>query len=870
MTKQNLLFEVKTTTPLMEQYLEMKARHPDAILLYRVGDFYETFGEDAITTSGVLGITLTSRNNGGSDIELAGFPFHALDNYLPKLVRGGYRVAICEQLEKPGKGKKVLKRGISDIVTPGITLDGRLLDQKKNNYLASFFVQDLEHTGLALADVSTGEFYLAEGNLISLNRMLQNFSPSELLLPKSMKGNFEQLIGSGYYTYFLDDWHYSDSFAYKKLTQHFNVVNLKGFGVDEWRLAQMAAGSLLQYLERNETINPRQLSGMSRLIDQESMWMDKFTIRNLELIHPLNESGQSLINVIDRTTTPMGARMLNKWLLMPLIDRKSIVDRHNAVRFLVQETNLREELLSALNGFGDLERLVAKLPMHKINPREFKAVGKALEKIQKIKVLLCHTSDSLLLESVNALDGCADLHRSIEFALESDAPVALNKGGIFKSGYNRELDDLKYILTNSKDLLLEIQKEESLRTGITNLKIGYNSVFGYYLEVTNKYKNQDIIPPDWIRKQTMSTGERYITSRLKELEDKILGAEEKIISLEEELYKELIESAQAYLMPLQKNARTAALLDCLLGFAIQAEQFQYVQPEITDGDAIMIEGGRHPVIERMLPTGESFIPNDIFIDRDQQQILMITGPNMSGKSAILRQTALICILAQAGSFVPCNKAILGIHDRLFTRVGASDNISSGESTFMVEMNETSAILNNLSARSLVLLDEIGRGTSTYDGISIAWSIACFLHHSPLRPKTLFATHYHELNELGEELPRVKNFHVATKESGKNVIFLRKLLEGGSEHSFGIHVAQMAGMPEAIIRSARKKLAQLESARQHHDGKSEGLNLKVVPINNNSLMEEEILNLNTEAMRPIEALIKLNELQERLRRRLKEE
>lgn len=632
----------------------------------------------------------------------------------------------------------------------------------------------------------------------------------------------------------------------------------------------MAAGSLLQYLERNETINPRQLSGMSRLIDQESMWMDKFTIRNLELIHPLNESGQSLINVIDRTTTPMGARMLNKWLLMPLIDRKSIVDRHNAVRFLVQETNLREELLSALNGFGDLERLVAKLPMHKINPREFKAVGKALEKIQKIKVLLCHTSDSLLLESVNALDGCADLHRSIEFALESDAPVALNKGGIFKSGYNRELDDLKYILTNSKDLLLEIQKEESLRTGITNLKIGYNSVFGYYLEVTNKYKNQDIIPPDWIRKQTMSTGERYITSRLKELEDKILGAEEKIISLEEELYKELIESAQAYLMPLQKNARTAALLDCLLGFAIQAEQFQYVQPEITDGDAIMIEGGRHPVIERMLPTGESFIPNDIFIDRDQQQILMITGPNMSGKSAILRQTALICILAQAGSFVPCNKAILGIHDRLFTRVGASDNISSGESTFMVEMNETSAILNNLSARSLVLLDEIGRGTSTYDGISIAWSIACFLHHSPLRPKTLFATHYHELNELGEELPRVKNFHVATKESGKNVIFLRKLLEGGSEHSFGIHVAQMAGMPEAIIRSARKKLAQLESARQHHDGKSEGLNLKVVPINNNSLMEEEILNLNTEAMRPIEALIKLNELQERLRRRLKEE
>ncbi|HNB32128.1 MAG TPA: DNA mismatch repair protein MutS, partial [Saprospiraceae bacterium] len=549
---------------------------------------------------------------------------------------------------------------------------------------------------------------------------------------------------------------------------------------------------------------------------------------------------------------------------------KSIVDRHNAVRYLVQEANLREELLSALNGFGDLERLVAKLPMHKINPREFKAVGKALEKIQKIIVLLCHTSDSLLLESVNALDGCANLLRNIEFALESDAPVVINKGGIFKPGYNRELDDLKYILTNSKDLLLEIQKEESLRTGITNLKIGYNSVFGYYLEVTNKYKNQDIIPPDWIRKQTMSTGERYITSRLKELEDKILGAEEKIISLEEELYKELIESAQAYLLPLQKNARTVALLDCLLGFAIQAEQFQYIQPEITDGDSIMIEGGRHPVIERMLPTGESFIPNDIFIDRDQQQILMITGPNMSGKSAILRQTALICILAQAGSFVPCNKAILGIHDRLFTRVGASDNISSGESTFMVEMNETSAILNNLSSRSLVLLDEIGRGTSTYDGISIAWSIACYLHNSPLRPKTLFATHYHELNELGEELPRVKNFHVATKESGKNVIFLRKLLEGGSEHSFGIHVAQMAGMPEAIISSARQKLAELESARQHHDGKAEGLNLKVLKINNTSLMEEEILNLNTEAISPIEALIKLNELQERLRRRLDEE
>lgn len=870
MTKQNLLFEVKTTTPLMEQYLEMKAKHPDAILLYRVGDFYETFGEDAITTSGVLGITLTSRNNGGSDIELAGFPFHALDNYLPKLVRGGYRVAICEQLEKPGKGKKVLKRGISDIVTPGITLDGRLLDQKKNNYLASFCIQDQEHAGIAFADVSTGEFYLAEGSLMSINRMLQNFSPSELLLPKSMKGNFEQLIGGGYYTYFLDDWNYSDSFAYKKITQHFNVVNLKGFGVEECRLAQMAAGSLLQYLERNETTNPRQLSGLSRLIDQDSMWMDKFTIRNLELIHPLNESGKSLSQIIDRTTTPMGARMLNKWLRMPLIDRKSIVDRHNAVHFLVHENNLREELLAAMNGFGDLERLVAKLPMHKINPREFKAVGKALEKIRKIKDLLCHTPDTLLLESVNALDGCPDLMRSIELSLESDAPVVINKGGIFKPGYHRELDDLKYVLTNSKDLLLDIQKEESIKTGITNLKIGYNSVFGYYLEVTNKYKNQNIIPPDWIRKQTMSTGERYVTSRLKELEDKILGAEEKIISLEEELYKELIEKAQVFLIPLQKNARTIALLDCLLGFAIQAEQFQYVQPEITDGDSIMIEAGRHPVIERMLPAGEPFIPNDILIDRDQQQILMITGPNMSGKSAILRQTALICILAQAGSFVPCDKAILGIQDRLFTRVGASDNISSGESTFMVEMNETSAILNNLSSRSLVLLDEIGRGTSTYDGISIAWSIACFLHNSPLRPKTLFATHYHELNELGEELPRVKNFHVATKESGKNVIFLRKLLEGGSEHSFGIHVARMAGMPESIINSARQKLAELESARQHRDEKSSGLSFKVVSVNENSLLEEEILNLNTPAMSPIEALIKLNELQERLRRRLEQE
>lgn len=865
MTNQNLLFDLKATTPLMEQYYEMKAKHPDAILLFRVGDFYETFGEDAIKTSSILGITLTSRNNGGSDIELAGFPFHSVDAYLPKLVRAGYRVAICEQLEKPSKGKKIVKRGITDLITPGVTYDSKLLDNKKNNFLAALLVQENSKMGIALADISTGEFYLAEGSIDEMNQALQSFKPSEVLLPRNYKNKLDQILFDKYYTYYLEDWIFSENYTSKKLLTHFNVHNLKGFGIEDFKLGQVAAGSILHYLDSTENTNPKHLSSITVLRKSDFLWMDKFTIRNLELIQSSSSEGKSLFEVIDFCETPMGSRMLKKWILMPLLNNTRIQERLDCVERLLNTSELAAKLNEALHSMGDLERLVSKIPQKRITPREVKHIEKSLIRVKSIKGLIQNETDILLQTFLNELNSCDTLSNQIQIQIEDEAPNTSSKGGIFKSGVYPELDELKYIVTNSKDLLLNLQKEEALKTGISNLKIGYNSVFGYYLEVTNKYKNQNLVPDHWVRKQTMSTGERYITEELKKLEEKILGAEEKILALEEEKYNYLIEQIQTYLEALQKNARCLAHLDCILSLALVAKKYNYNKPTIVSRDVLSVKNGRHPVIENQLPIGESYIPNDLFLDPNEQQIIMITGPNMSGKSAILRQTALIIILAQMGSFVPAEHAELGMIDRIFTRVGASDNIASGESTFMVEMNETAAILNNITSKSLILLDEIGRGTSTYDGISIAWSVAEFLHQSKYKPKTLFATHYHELNELAELFPRVKNFHVATKELDKTVIFLRKLIPGGSEHSFGIHVAQMAGMPRTVVLRAEQKLAELESLRSKE---TPGSSLHILSVDEPTFADqivEKMLQVDTQTLSPIEALLKIHELQNQIRK-----
>ncbi|MEP7195346.1 MAG: DNA mismatch repair protein MutS [Saprospiraceae bacterium] len=848
----------------MEQYYEMKAVHPDAILLYRVGDFYETFGEDAIKASAVLGITLTSRNNGGNDIELAGFPYHSIDAYLPKLVRAGYRVAICEQLEKPSKGKKIVKRGITDVITPGVTIDTNLLNNKKNNFLASISSNDNIKIGLALADISTGEFYVAEGDSDYINKILQSFNPSEILLPRSKKNRTDDFFTEKYYTYFLEDWIFTESFTTKKLLNHFDVINLKGFGIEDLEHAKIAAGSILYYIESTGNNNPKHLSNISRLSNEDYLWMDKFTIRNLELLEPMNSAGKSLFDILDKTYTPMGTRLLRKWVIMPLVEIDLIHLRQEAILCLISQSELSENLEQQLKSFGDLERLVAKLSLQRISPRELKQLERCLSKIEKIKKFIFGSDAKLFIESSKSLNPCNELANKINVQIEEDAPGSIQKGGIYKSGFNTELDELKYILTHSKDLILEIQKNEAIKTGITNLKIGFNSVFGYYLEVTNKYKHHNLIPETWIRKQTMSTGERYITEELKNLESKILNAEGKLLELEEALFNKLILELQEFIEPLKMNALLIAQIDCLLSLSTVAKMNNYCQPDINDSYSISIKNGRHPVIENQLPTGNPFIPNDLFLDSNEQQIIMITGPNMSGKSAILRQTAIICILAQIGSFVPAESASLGITDKVFTRVGASDNISSGESTFMIEMNETASILNNLSKRSLILLDEIGRGTSTYDGISIAWSIVEYLHNSKLKPKTLFATHYHELNELSSYLPRIKNFHVATKELEKTVIFLRKLIPGGSEHSFGIHVAKMAGMPQSIIVNAENKLSYLESQRNETNFKLQATSSESLNPSVQSEVEAEILRIDTQTLSPIEALLKIHDLQNRLR------
>ncbi len=859
-------------TPLMEQYFAMKSKYPDAILLYRVGDFYETFGEDAITTSRILGIVLTKRNNGGSDVELAGFPYHALDAYLPKLVRAGFRVAICEQLEKPMKGKKIVKRGITEVITPGITLDDKLLDHRRNNFLASvYFSQDI--CGISFADVSTGEFYLAQGNSDYLLKLLQSFQPSEIILSRSKIDYFESNFGEGFYLYPLEEWIFQADYTRDKLLHHFKVNSLKGFGVEDYLFGQIAAGAIIHYLESIETKNPAHISHISRLASEDTVWMDRFTIKNLELIDPIHSEGRSLLQIIDQTLTPMGSRLLRKWIIMPLLDLRKIQNRLDMVESLVADDELKDALHHALNHFGDLERLVSKIPLRRINPREINHILKSLNKLIPLKAVLSTQKNENLIRLGEQIQECASLAKIISEQLHEDAPNQINKGGIFNAGFSTELDELKYILTNSKDLLLEIQKQEILNTGISNLKIGYNSVFGYYLEVTNKFKNQGLVPAHWTRKQTMSNGERYITDELKKLETKILGAEERIIQLEEELFDMLVDQIQDYLLPLQQNAQVIAEIDVLHSFSRIAIQNNYCKPQVDDGNIIEIKDGRHPVIEKQLASGDHYIPNDIYLDSDNQQILMITGPNMSGKSALLRQTALICLMAQIGSYVPARSASLGYIDRIFTRVGASDNISSGESTFMLEMNETSSILNNLSARSLILLDEIGRGTSTYDGISLAWAIAEYIHEFPERKaKTLFATHYHELNELSGYLPRIKNFHVSTQELDRSVIFLRKLIPGGSEHSFGIHVAQMAGMPFEVLNRAEEILRDLEEKRSNTGSESKiPVQTKKVQVNiyDNAQLEvknaiQEIKSLDVQTMTPVECMMKLLEIQKKVK------
>ena len=863
-------------TPLMQQYFQVKSKYPEAILLFRVGDFYETFGEDAVTASQALGIILTKRNNGGSDIELAGFPHHSMDLYLPRLVRAGFRVAICEQLEKPSPQKKIVKRGVTEVVTPGVAVDDKLLDHKQNNFLASLHYGRKGQMGLSFLDLSTGEFLVCEGDLSYIDKLLQSFNPTEVIFSKAHKKDFERQFGDKFYTFLLDEWVFTTDYTNEKLLEQFEVATLKGFGIEQMELAQVAAGSVLHYLATTENKNLRHVSSISRIHTDKYVWLDRFTIRNLELLYSPHETGVPLINVLDKTVSPMGARLLKKWVVLPLIDPKAIADRHSVVEFFLENQAVTEDLLQYLRQIGDLERLISKVPLGKINPREVVQLRRALSVIEPVKFQLSACENSYLKKLGKNLKPCKDLKELIGRQLVEEPPVNLSKGGVIADGFHEELDDLRTTVANSKDLLLEIQQSESARTGISSLKIGFNNVFGYYLEVTNKYKNQ--VPPEWTRKQTLTNAERYITDELKKLESKILGAEEKILALEEQLFEQLVFTLTDYIQPIQLNGSLLAQLDCLLSFATVAYKNNYCKPSINEDYAINIKGGRHPVIEQQLELGESFVPNDVYLDNENQQILMITGPNMAGKSALLRQTALICLMAQMGSFVPADSAELGWIDKVFTRVGASDNISSGESTFMVEMNETASIMNNVSDRSLILLDEIGRGTSTYDGISIAWSIAEFLHsNGTSRPKTLFATHYHELNELANKFSRIKNYNISTKEVGQKVIFLRKLVPGGSKHSFGIHVAKMAGMPRSIVERAAHILTQLEQKSiennmDHPDGiqsdkadtssiSTDALQLSIFETVDPTAgrLKEEIQDLDINTMTPIECMMKLNEL-----------
>ena len=801
----------ETETPLMKQYNTIKAKYPDALLLFRVGDFYETFGSDAVKAAGILGIVLTKRANGyASFIELAGFPHHSLDTYLPKLVRAGQRVAICDQLEDPKMTKTIVKRGVTELVTPGVSYSDKILDYKTNNFLASVFITD-KISGVSFLDISTGEFYVAQGSLEYIDKLLQSFRPSEILFQKNKKKLFVETFGDKFYTYGLDDWAFTYEFGNDSLLKHFGTKSLKGFGIENLEQGIVAAGAALHYLADTQHDKVKHISTLSRIEEEKYVWLDRFTIRNLELFGSYNDNAKTLIDIIDQTVSPMGSRMLKRWLALPLKDKSPIDERLEVVDYFLTNTETSSTILEQIELIGDLERIVSKVATARISPKETVQLKRALSAIEPIKITCKNSNNKSLQKIAEQLNPCKMVIERIEKEITADPPYLVNKGNVIATGVNAELDDLRKIAFSGKDYLLQIQQRESERTGIPSLKVSFNNVFGYYLEVTNSHKNK--VPSEWIRKQTLTNAERYITPELKEYEEKILGAEEKILALETKLFTDLILSLGDYISVIQLNASLVGRLDCLLSFATIATKNNYVRPHILENNTLDIKDGRHPVIEKQLPIGEEYIANDVYLDNDKQQIIIITGPNMSGKSALLRQTALIVLMAQMGSFVPAKHANIGLVDKIFTRVGASDNISSGESTFMVEMNETASILNNLSNRSLILLDEIGRGTSTYDGISIAWAIAEYLHEHPTaKAKTLFATHYHELNEMTNSMHRIKNFNVSVKEVGNKVLFMRKLMPGGSEHSFGIHVAKMAGMPKKVLDRANQILEQLEKTK----------------------------------------------------------
>ena len=868
-------------TPLMQQHKAIKQRYPDAILLFRVGDFYETFGGDAIIAAQVLGITLTKRNNGAASgaSELAGFPHHAMDTYLHKLVKAGYRVAICDQLEDPKQAKGIVKRGVTEMVTPGVATNDKLLEHNSNNFLAGIHFTD-DQSGIAFLDISTGEFFVAEGNQEYIDKLLQTLKPAEVIFQRSYQKHFKENFGSRFYTYTMESWIFDEAYATESLLKHFLTHSLKGFGVEEMPAAIVAAGAVLHYLKDTEHPNLQHITSIQRIDREDYLWMDRFTIRNLELTGTgSGEAGNTLHKVLDNTVSPMGARLLKRWILLPLKDAARINERLDLVEFFIKEVELRSKISHHIKQCGDVERLVSKIPVKKINPREVMQIARGLQQVQEIKQLCAGVVDKYLAQLTTTLHPCEEIITAILHTIMENPPAVAAKGGVIREGVHAELDQLRAIASGGKEYLATLQQKEAEVTGISSLKIGFNNVFGYYLEVTNAHKNK--VPTSWIRKQTLANAERYITPELKEYEEKITGAEDKIMAIEMELYDKLLLQLQGYIAPMQANGHILAILDCLVCFADNALRYNYKKPVLHDGHELEFKESRHPVIERNLPPGEPYIANDIFLDQASQQIIILTGPNMSGKSAILRQTALITLMTHMGSFVPANAARVPLTDKIFTRVGASDNLSGGESTFMVEMNETASIINNFTARSLILLDEIGRGTSTYDGISIAWSIAEYLHNASHAPKTLFATHYHELNELENKLTRIRNFHVTNKEVGNKIIFLRKLAPGGSTHSFGIHVAKMAGMPPALIQRANEILHQLEE--KHVDENS--------PAQQSSTIGQAVKNISSQKFQlsifdahsetfddirkllegidinrltPVEALLKLQEIKSKIK------
>lgn len=857
----------------MQQHRAIKQRYPDAILLFRVGDFYETFGEDAIVAAKVLGITLTKRNNGAASAsELAGFPHHSLDTYLHKLVKAGYRVAICDQLEDPKQAKGIVKRGVTEMVTPGVAVNDKLLEHNANNFLCGVHFAPEGNHGIAFLDISTGEFFVAEGNTEYIDKLLQTLKPAEVVFQRNQQKFFKENFGARFYTYPLETWIFDEDYGKESLLKHFGTHSLKGFGVENFHSAIIAAGAVLHYLRDTEHPNLQHITSIQRIDRDEYLWMDQFTIRNLELLGSGSGEGTSLLKTLDNTVSPMGGRLLKRWILLPIIDKKLINERLDLVEYFIREADQRNTIGQHIKHCGDIERLVSKIPLKKVNPREVKQLARGLHHIAEIRKMASANGNAYLQRLADALHPCELIRDKIMAWVSENPPVQTNKGGVINPGVHAELDDLRNIATSGKDYLLQLQQKEAERTGISSLKIGYNNVFGYYLEVTHSHKHK--VPADWIRKQTLTNAERYITPELKEYEEKITGAEDKILQIETELFDTLVGELQDYLQPMQVNGSILAIIDCLSCFAYNASLYGYRRPELHDGDALELIESRHPVIERNLPPDHPYIANDIRLDRSTQQVIILTGPNMSGKSALLRQTALITLMAHMGSFVPAQTARIPITDKIFTRVGASDNLSGGESTFMVEMNETASIVNNISSRSLILLDEIGRGTSTYDGISIAWSIVEYLHGSPHKPLTLFATHYHELNELENKLPGVRNYHITNKEAGNKIVFLRKLAPGGSTHSFGIHVAKMAGMPPSLVKRANEVLKELEANRGAGGSLDEAVQQLAAPKMQLSIFDAHtetfqdirslLEGLDINNLTPVEALLKLQEIKAKLK------